>query len=74
MFVRSVLRRPGTASDTLSLVVESPWRVEVGCVTRSLGCFFTEAGEFAPQALGKVVKAAVAPMVAEAGVGKAKTN
>ena len=73
VFVRLLLRRPGTSHDAVSIVVESPWKVEVGSVTRSLGCFFTEQGELSRDALDKVMLEAVAPIIAGVGT-RAKTS
>ena len=42
-------------------------------MTRSLGCFFTEAGEFSSKALDRVAADALAPLINAAG-GKTKEN
>jgi hypothetical protein len=47
-------------SDSVTFVVESPWRVEVARHVGSVGRYFTSAGEFVEEALAAELRQHVA--------------
>ena len=67
IFVRSML---APHSDMYSVVVEAPWRTEVGRLELSVGGWFTEAGDFDSARFGKSVEAGVLPLVEAAASRK----
>ena len=63
VYVRGVMPK---FSDTYTLVVECPWRLEVARHSASVGTYFTSAGEFAEAALARDVRDRIAPIVTAA--------